>query len=112
MGHEEIVISSDVGQLGPFLRHYRIAVQVVDPGVIYRQQEGRVGGDDELAVVEAGRILDKAGQLHLEFRGHTVFRLVKQIDLIALYLVGEVHQGALTVGLLRQVVYKVVSDIP
>jgi hypothetical protein len=111
MGHEEIVISSDVGQLGPFLRHYRIAVQVVDPGVIHRQQEGRVGGDDELTVVEAGRILYEAGQLHLEFRGHAVFRLVQQIDLITLDFVGEVHQGALAVGLLRQVVYQAVSDI-
>ena len=74
---EELVKGADTGHLGPAAGLHRVLVQVIDLRPPQGQQEGGMGGDDELTAVKAGGVLQKAGQLQLELGRQTVFRLVQ-----------------------------------
>ena len=100
---EELVVEFDVGQLRPLFRLHGDGIQIVDLRTLHGQQKGGVGGDDELAAVEARAVLQKAGKLHLPFGRETVFRLVQEVQGVAADLLREVAVGVLAVGLPREI---------
>lgn len=71
-----------------------------------------MGRDHELTSEKPRRILQKAHQLRLPFRGKAVFRLVQQIQGTGAHLHLEVVQGALPVGLGADVVGDPLPHIP
>ena len=60
---EKIVKGPDVFHLRPAAGGDRSPVQVVNADALQGQQEWRVGGNNKLAAIEPGGILQKAGQL-------------------------------------------------
>ena len=77
---EEIVEQSDIWELRPAGGGDGAGIHIVDPRAADGQKDGGMGGDDQLASVEAGRLQKEGGQLHLEHGGQAVLRLVQKIE--------------------------------
>ena len=100
---EKVVVRPHSRQLRPPATADGIGLHIVDQGASHSQQEGRVGGDDELAVVEAGGVLQELQQLRLFGGGKAVFRLVQEVESAVLDAAGEVERRALAIGLLPDI---------
>ena len=95
---EKLSVDADVFKLGPAPDRDGVAIEVVDLRPLHGKKEGRVGGDDKLAVVKTGSLLKKGGKLLLQLGGKAVFWLVQKIECVVLDLVGEIEIGTLSVG--------------
>ena len=79
---EEVEIGPHSGELRPPLHVHHILVHIVDLCAPHGQQEGGVGGYDELAPEEPGRVLQELRQLLLARRGEAVLRLVQKVQAV------------------------------
>jgi hypothetical protein len=108
---EQLVICPDVGQLCPAALAHGAGVKVIDERVAHREQEGRVGRDDELTAVKAHRVGEKLRQFALKTRREAVFGLIEQVEGIFPDLLRKIDEGALTVGAAVRLLRQTAADI-
>ena len=79
MAFKEVEAAADIGKVCPLARRDGCAVKVVDKRSLHGQQDGGMGGQDELTAVEAHRIQEELRELLLIFKGQAVFRLIEEV---------------------------------
>ena len=107
---KERPVDPHVLQLCPGAGPGRRLVQVIDLRPGHGEQEGRMGGEDQLAPEEPDGVLQKPFQLQLQSGGEAVLRLVQKIQGVFPDGLGEIRQGALPVGALRHVFHQMLPQ--
>ena len=102
MFFEKIKINLRIFQMRPTFHDPGMIIQVDDLCPRERQQEGRMGADDQLVPAVPDRFCEEISQDQLVLRTQAVFRLVQQAQGIHFDLALEMHEGAFPVGPLPQ----------
>ena len=108
---EKVKIRPGVFQLPPVFLPYRRTVQIQNPGVRQGQQEGGVGGDNQLTTAVPDKLRQHFRQLLLQGGGKAVFRLVQTVQGVVFQFGVKILQSGFPVAAEGQVLSGVLTDV-